>query len=52
VTLSAAQLRINQRIAQQAVLRTNWLIERIEGGLRAADFRAAGLRAEDLRTGG
>jgi hypothetical protein len=52
VTLSAQQLRINQRIAQQAVLRTNWLIERIEGGLRAVDFRAAGLRAEDLRTGG
>ncbi len=52
VTLSAEQLQINQRIAQQAVLRTNWLIERIEGGLGAVDFRAAGLRAEDLRPGG
>ena len=51
ITLSAEQMQINQRIAQQAVLRTNWLFERIEGGLRAADFRAAGLRAEDLRPG-
>ena len=52
ITLSAEQLQINQRIAQQAVLRTNWLIERIEGGLRAGDFQTAGLRAQDLRQEG
>jgi hypothetical protein len=52
ITLRAEQLQINQRIAQQAVLRTNWLIERIEGGLRAGDFRTAGLRAQDLQPGG
>ena len=33
-------------------VRTNWLIERIEGGLRAGDLREGGLRAEDLRQGG
>jgi hypothetical protein len=52
VTLSAAQLRTNQRIAQQAVLRTGWLVDRIEGGLRGMDFRSGGLRADDLRGGG
>jgi hypothetical protein len=52
ITLTPRQLQINQRIAQQAVLRSNWLVERIEGGLRGTDFRAAGLRAEDLEMGG
>ena len=52
ITLTERQLQINQRIAQQAVLRSNWLVERIEGGLRGTDFRAAGLRAEDLGQGG
>jgi hypothetical protein len=52
ITLTPRQLQINQRIAQQAVLRSNWLVERIEGGLRGTDFRAAGLRAEDLGQGG
>ncbi|WP_217913951.1 hypothetical protein [Miltoncostaea marina] len=48
VQLTAEQLRINQRISQAAVLRANWLVERLEGGLRGEDFRAGGLRAEDL----
>jgi hypothetical protein len=52
ITLTPRQLQINQRIAQQAVLRSNWLVERIEGGLRGTDFRPAGLRAEDLEMGG
>jgi hypothetical protein len=52
ITLSVRQLQINQRIAQEAVLRTNWLVERLEGGLRGEDVRPGGLRAEDLRQGG
>jgi hypothetical protein len=51
VTLSVAQLRINQRIAQAAVLRANWLVERLESGIRGEDVRAGGLRAEDLAPG-
>ena len=46
--MTAGQLRVNQRIAQAAVLRANWLVERLEGGLRGEDLRAGGLRAEDL----
>ncbi|HTI32880.1 MAG TPA: hypothetical protein VL422_04325 [Miltoncostaea sp.] len=52
IRLTAGQLLTNQRIAQQAVLRTDWLVDRIEGGLRGADFRPGGLRADDLRGGG
>jgi hypothetical protein len=51
VTLSVTQLRINQRIAQAAVLRANWLVELFESGVRGDDFRAGGLRAEDLAPG-
>ena len=48
VTLSVEQLKINQRIAQAAVLRANWLVERLDSGIRGEDVRAGGLRAEDL----
>lgn len=51
VALGAAQLAINQRIAQAAVLRSNWLVERLEGGLRGDDVRAGGLRHDDLAPG-
>ncbi len=51
VTLSVTQLQINQRIAQAAVLRANWLVELFESGIRGDDFRAGGLRAEDLTPG-
>jgi len=48
VTLSRSQLLINQRIAQAAVLRAGWLVEKLEGGLTGADVRDGGLTAEDL----
>jgi len=51
VTLSVEQLMINQRISQAAVLRANWLVERLNGGIRGEDVRAGGLRAEDLAPG-
>ena len=51
VTLSVEQLMINQRISQAAVLRANWLVERLNGGIRGEDVRAGGLRSEDLAPG-
>jgi len=39
VTLSAAQILINQRIAQAAVRRSNALVDRIKRGLSARDFQ-------------
>jgi hypothetical protein len=48
VTLSARQLRINQRISQAAVRRSNRLIAHLERGLDARDFRPASLGALDL----
>jgi hypothetical protein len=48
VTLSRSQLLINQRIAQAAVLRANWLVEKLEGGITGAEIRDGGLTAEDL----
>ena len=48
VTLSTAQLRINQRIAQAGVRNANALIRRLETGLAGADLRPATLTAADL----
>lgn len=48
VTLSAAQLAINQRIAQAAVRRSNALIRRLEIGLSGEDLRTGTLTAADL----
>jgi Tol biopolymer transport system component len=51
VTLSVEQLRINQRIAQAAVRRSNALIARLERGLTAADLRDGSIGAADLAAG-
>jgi Tol biopolymer transport system component len=48
VTLTAGQLRINQRISQAAVRDANALIRRLETGLAGADLRPATLTAADL----
>jgi Tol biopolymer transport system component len=48
VTLSTAQLRINQRIAQAGVRDANALIRRLETGLSGADLRPGTLTAADL----
>ena len=48
VTLSTAQLRINQRIAQAGVRNANALIRRLETGLAGADLRPGTLTATDL----
>jgi hypothetical protein len=48
VSLSRSQLLINQRIAQAAVLRASWLVEKLEGGITGAEIRDGGLTAEDL----
>lgn len=48
VTLSAAQLRINQRIAQAGVREANALIRRLETGLSGEDLRPGTLTAADL----
>jgi Tol biopolymer transport system component len=48
VTLSTAQLRINQRIAQAGVRNANALIRRLETGLAGADLRPGTLTAADL----
>lgn len=48
VTLSAGQLRINQRISQAGVRNANALIRRLETGLSGADLRPATLTAADL----
>lgn len=50
VTLSAKQLRINQRIAQAAVLRVNAMSKRMKGGLTAGDLRNGTLEAAALDT--
>ena len=47
VTLSTAQLRINQRIAQAGVRNANALIRRLETGLSGTDLRPATLTAAD-----
>lgn len=48
VRLSAAQLRINQRIAQAGVRQANALIRRLETGLSGEDLRPGTLTAADL----
>ncbi len=48
VSLSTAQLRINQRIAQAGVRNANALIRRLETGLSGADLRLSTLTAADL----
>lgn len=48
VTISAGQLRINQRISQAGVRNANALIRRLETGLSGADLRPATLTAADL----
>ena len=48
VELSVNQLRINQRIAQAAVRRTNDLIAKLESGLTGKDFVRGSITAEDL----
>ena len=48
VTLSAEQLKINQRIAQAGARNANALIRRLETGLSGADLRPATLTAADL----
>ncbi len=51
VTLTTAQLLINQRISQAAVRRANELMARIEDGLVASDVRDGTLTALDLAPG-
>jgi hypothetical protein len=48
VTLSTAQLRINQRIAQRGVRDANALIRRLETGVPGSDLRPGTLTAADL----
>ena len=48
VTLSTAQLKINQRIAQAGVRNANALTRRLATGLAGADLRPATLTAADL----
>jgi hypothetical protein len=48
VTLSIAQLRINQRIAQAGVRRANELIRRMETGFSGSDLKPGTLTAADL----
>jgi hypothetical protein len=48
VTISVEQFRINQRIAQAAVRRSNALIDLLESGLTGADFRAKSITRVDL----
>jgi hypothetical protein len=48
VVLSREQLAINQRIAQAAVLRTNWLVEKLSAGITGDDLRRGSLTAADL----
>ena len=51
VNLTIAQLRINQRISQAAVRRTNQLIRIIQRGLTSANFQAASVSAVSLDQG-
>lgn len=46
--LTLAQLAIAHRIAEEAALRADWLVERLDGGLTGADFRDGGLDPVDL----
>jgi hypothetical protein len=48
VALATGQLRINQRISQAAVRRSNALIRTLEAGLTGANFRADSLTSADL----
>lgn len=52
VRLDAAQLAINQKIAQAAVRRTNDLRVAISSGLTGANFRDGSITAVDLGPGG
>jgi hypothetical protein len=49
--LSAAQLRINQRIAQAGVRRANALVARLEAGLTGAEFADGSITARNLASG-
>ena len=51
VTLSVAQLRINQRIAQAAVRRANALGDRLARGLTGADIRDGAITPAKLEPG-
>ncbi|MDX6554996.1 MAG: large repetitive protein [Miltoncostaeaceae bacterium] len=51
VEMSAAQLRINQRIAQAAVRRANALVARLEAGLTGDAFADGSMTARNLATG-
>lgn len=48
LALTPEQMLINQRIAQAAMLRANWLVEKVEGGITGADIRDGTLGAADL----
>ena len=50
-TLSIAQLRINQRISQAAILRLNALRRRLATGLTASDLRNATITASAISPG-
>lgn len=50
-TLSAGQLRINQRISQAAVRRVNRLSDQIASGLTSANFADGSINAIDLEPG-
>ncbi len=51
MTLSSAQLRINQRISQAAVRRLNGIKSRIDGGLTGGDLRDGSITAGKLAPG-
>jgi hypothetical protein len=51
VTVSAEQLRANQRISQEALRRANALADRLAAGLTGADFRACTLGQRDFSAG-
>ncbi len=46
--LTAGQLLVNQRIAQEAVLRAGWLVEHLDGGLTGVDLLDGSLDPADL----
>ncbi|MDX6555031.1 MAG: hypothetical protein QOD86_1226 [Miltoncostaeaceae bacterium] len=51
VASTAAQLRVNQRIAQAAVRSANALTRRLQRGLTGGDFQAGSITAVDLAPG-
>ena len=51
VTLTEAQLLINQRISQAGVRRANDLIRRLDAGLGAAEIADGSLTGADLAPG-